>query len=124
MADRVPILILDDDNSLVSEYKLGFEAEGFEVYTAGDGEAGLKKAQEVRPALIITDLMMPKMNGHQFLEAISKDESLVKIPVVAISALIPEVGKEQTEGMKVKVHYMEKSGGLETIIPAVKKLIG
>ncbi len=62
--DKVKILIVDDEPDILEflKYNLDKEEE-FEVYTASDGEQGIKVAEEVRPTLIILDIMMPKMDG-------------------------------------------------------------
>jgi two-component system, OmpR family, alkaline phosphatase synthesis response regulator PhoP len=62
--DKVKILIVDDEPDILEflKYNLDKEEE-FEVFTASDGEQGIKVAEEVRPTLIILDIMMPKMDG-------------------------------------------------------------
>jgi two-component system alkaline phosphatase synthesis response regulator PhoP len=62
--DKVKILIVDDEPDILEflKYNLDKEEE-FEVYTASDGEQGIKVAEEVHPTLIILDIMMPKMDG-------------------------------------------------------------
>ncbi len=62
--DKVKILIVDDEPDILEflKYNLDKEEE-FEVFTAADGEEGIKVAEETRPTLIILDIMMPKMDG-------------------------------------------------------------
>lgn len=62
--DKVKILIVDDEPDILEFLKYNLDkVEEFEVYTASDGEAGIRMADEVNPTLIILDIMMPKMDG-------------------------------------------------------------
>lgn len=61
--DPVKILIVDDEPDILDFIKYNLEKEGFEVYTASNGEDGIKTAEKVKPRLIILDIMMPKMDG-------------------------------------------------------------
>lgn len=61
------IAIIEDDQAISQMYRIKFEAEGFEVETAGNGELGLKLIEDMRPDIILLDLMMPVMNGDEML---------------------------------------------------------
>ncbi len=67
-------------------------ANGYEVVTASDGEAGLKKAQSEQPDLVILDLMMPKMDGYQVCAALKGDQRYQKIPILIFTA---KAGEEE-----------------------------
>jgi len=68
------VLIVDDDNELRDVLKEALTDAGFEVETAENGEVGLNKAIEVKPNLILLDLVMPVMDGWEFLERLHTDE--------------------------------------------------
>src|SRR5579863_9958897 len=72
-------------------------AEDYEVETAPDGQAALNAARERPPHLILSDVMMPVMDGFQLLEAIRADEHTRRIPVVLLSARSGE--ESRVEGM-------------------------
>jgi two-component system alkaline phosphatase synthesis response regulator PhoP len=61
--DPVKILIVDDEPDILDFIKYNLVKEGYEVFTASNGEDGIKTAEQVRPRLIILDIMMPKMDG-------------------------------------------------------------
>jgi len=63
----VKIAIIEDDQAISQMYRIKFEAEGFEVETAGNGKLGLELAGKMRPDIILLDLMMPEMNGDEML---------------------------------------------------------
>lgn len=80
------VLIIDDtkdSREIIEEYLKDFI--DLEIYTAQDGESGLKLAKELKPSLIISDIMMPGMNGWQVLEHLQKEEEFRNIPVIIIS---------------------------------------
>ncbi|MEQ8703530.1 MAG: response regulator transcription factor [Phaeodactylibacter sp.] len=61
--DPVKILIVDDEPDILDFIKYNLVKEGFEVFTASNGEDGIKTAEQIKPRLIILDIMMPKMDG-------------------------------------------------------------
>jgi DNA-binding response OmpR family regulator len=62
------IAIIEDDQAISQMYRFKFEAEGFEVQTADNGRLGLELAENMKPDMILLDLMMPEMNGDEMLE--------------------------------------------------------
>ena len=62
------LLIVEDDVVIRRLYASALKAEGYEVETAGNGEEGLKKVKEFMPDLVLTDIMMPKMDGLELLK--------------------------------------------------------
>lgn len=88
------ILIVEDDIDLQEIYKYAFEAGGYEVKVSSDGLHGITDAVEYMPDAVLLDIMMPEMNGYQFLEALSDNTSL-KVPVVVITNLTQEREKQK-----------------------------
>jgi len=62
------IAIVEDDQAISQMYRFKFEAEGYEVETAENGRLGLELAENMKPDIILLDLMMPEMNGDEMLE--------------------------------------------------------
>jgi len=73
----------------------------FETATAVDGAAGLAKAREARPDLIVLDLMMPKKSGIRFLNEVKQDPALSEIPIIVLS------GATRVTGVDMK-HYLQE----------------
>jgi CheY-like chemotaxis protein len=90
-AHRHPVLVIDDDVGILASLKELLEFEGFEVATAEHGREGLELLAHERPSMILLDLMMPVMDGRQFLQALQQrqleDPALGEIPVTVVSAL-------------------------------------
>jgi CheY-like chemotaxis protein len=79
------VLIVDDDASIRDALAMCLECEGFEVAQARDGREGVDRVREERPDLILLDLLMPVMNGRQFLDRLRADDATRDIPVVLMT---------------------------------------
>lgn len=81
------ILVADDEPPVVQIIRANLELEGYQVVTAYDGVQALEKAKAEHPDLLILDIMMPRMDGFDVLDALKKDASTENIPVVMLTAL-------------------------------------
>lgn len=66
------IAIIEDDSAISQMYRFKFEADGYEVETAENGRLGLELAKNMKPDIILLDLMMPEMNGDEMLAELRK----------------------------------------------------
>lgn len=80
------ILLADDEFAMLEVYSIILERLGHRVLRAGDGEQALELARSQRPDLVVTDWMMPRMNGIELRQALSRDEALQGVPVILHSA--------------------------------------
>ena len=80
------VLVVDDDPVIVRLLEVNFEMEGFSVVSAVDGMDGVEKARSEQPDIIVSDVMMPKLNGLELCVAIKTDDTTKAIPVVLLSA--------------------------------------
>ncbi len=85
------VAIVEDDQAISTMYRIKFEAEGYDVETAGNGKLGLKLAEEMKPDVILLDLMMPEMNGDEMLEKLRKTSWGKDIKVI----ILTNSGQEQ-----------------------------
>lgn len=76
------ILIVEDDPVLVKMYQKKFEKDGFKVETAVDGQEALDKVGSITPAIILLDVMLPKVDGFEVLKQIKTKPETKDIPVV------------------------------------------
>jgi CheY-like chemotaxis protein len=91
MADEMKstriVMVVDDDDDVRETYAIILEDEGCTVYTASNGRKALDAlATRPHPCLIFLDLMMPVMDGREFMAALKADASIAAIPVVVLSA--------------------------------------
>jgi DNA-binding response OmpR family regulator len=70
--DKVKILVIDDEPNIVQTLQDRLEMNDYTVITAGNGKEGLKKALQEKPDVILLDVIMPIMDGHEMLEALRK----------------------------------------------------
>lgn len=95
VADK--ILIVDDSDDTREMMAKLLELETFMVFTAEDGQAGLRVATEQRPNLIITDINMPNMNGIEMIKHVRRQQGMERVPIMAITAYGNGVAKEALE---------------------------
>ena len=81
-----PVLIVDDDRLVLESVSDLLATNGYQAHGATDGAAALRVLERVAPGLILLDLVMPVMNGYDFLRRFWEREDLVRIPVIVISA--------------------------------------
>jgi DNA-binding response OmpR family regulator len=80
------VLVVDDDPVILRLLEVNFEMEGFAVRTAADGAEGLAAARAEPPDVIVSDVMMPKMNGLELVRGLKSDPLTAGIPVILLSA--------------------------------------
>jgi DNA-binding response OmpR family regulator len=81
------ILVVDDEERLRALVRTYLAQEGFRVLTAGNGREALRVAQQEKPDLVILDVMMPEMDGYEFLRAFRRDHNA---PVIMLTAKVEE----------------------------------
>jgi DNA-binding response OmpR family regulator len=82
----VSVLVVDDDPVILRLLQVNFELEGIEVALAVDGQEGLERIRADRPDVVISDIMMPKVNGLELLAALRGEPSTAGLPVILLSA--------------------------------------
>jgi signal transduction histidine kinase/DNA-binding response OmpR family regulator len=99
-----PVLVIDDDPAIRAFLRRVLEGEGYTVDEAGNGVEGLQRVSAQVPGAILLDLMMPQMDGFEFLGALHADAAWREIPVIVITAkdLTPEE-RERLNGSVVRI---------------------
>lgn len=115
MTSNKCILVIEDDPGIRETFKFALTLEGYNVLTAGNGKEGLDLLPTIpKPGLILLDLMMPVMNGWEFLEEIKKDSSLSSIPIVVVTAFA-----DKSKTIQVQ-EVINKPVTLDTLYKVVK----
>ena len=110
------ILIVEDDQE-VSDLLLDvLETQGHTARTAGNGLEALNRIKERRPQLILLDMMMPVMDGWQFIERLRANDEWTNIPVVVMTAVYDMTSLERKTGAKA---ILTKPFDIELIVDAV-----
>ena len=87
VGSQIEILIVEDSKTQAEQLRIFLEQENFEVSVTVDGEKALSRLRERRPTLVISDVMMPNMDGYELCRRIRADEQLRDIPVVLLTSL-------------------------------------
>lgn len=101
------VAIVEDDQSIAMMYRMKFEAEGYIVQTAENGKLGLALAEEMKPDIILLDLMMPEMTGDEMLKKLRATSWGKHIKVIILTnsgeeAAPPEIKELGVEAYVVK----------------------
>jgi len=80
------VLVIDDDPVILELLRVNFEIEGFEVVVAPDGVEGLAKASGAKPDVILSDIMMPRMDGLEVVARLKAGAATRHIPIILLSA--------------------------------------
>ncbi len=84
MSDSV--LVVDDDPDIARFVEVNLRAHGFDVYLACDGAEALERAKELRPDLVLVDVMMPRMDGFQVVERLRSDPRTATVSIILVTA--------------------------------------
>ncbi|MCL5021127.1 MAG: response regulator transcription factor [Bacteroidetes bacterium] len=80
------VLVVDDEKDIVQLIRYNLEREGFKVESASDGIEALKKAAEVKPDLILLDIMLPGKDGYEVMKSLNQSEKTANVPVIFLTA--------------------------------------
>jgi len=117
------ILIVEDEPTLQKTLSFALERAGYEIKGALDGEIGLRLAKEIKPDLILLDLILPKMDGFEVLEEIKKDENIKDIPVIILTNLESSQDIEKALVLGAKTYLVKANYDLKDVIQKVKENI-
>lgn len=81
------ILIVEDDRYISKMYQLKLSLDGFDVQLADNGRIGIEKVKEFHPDIVLTDILMPEMDGFDVIKAIKADNEFSNIPILIMSNL-------------------------------------
>lgn len=107
------VLVVEDDENIRNLYETALTAAGLEVHTAAEGTTGVKMALEHHPDVILMDIMMPGMNGHEAVEKIRLDSWGREATVVFLTNMtdaenVVKAVEEGSDEYIVKVHTTPK----------------
>ena len=81
------VLVIDDESTVGVVLRLAFDAEGHETVVAEDGRSGIELALAEHPDAIVLDLMMPRVNGYDVLDALRDADGMQEVPVLVLTAV-------------------------------------
>ena len=125
MEKKAKILLVDDDIDFVESTKIILESKPYEVIVAHEGDAGLRKAREENPDLVLLDVIMPVKDGFTAAEQFKKDPQLSKIPILMLTAFAAMGGETSipvSRGYTLETEdYIDKPVSPKELLARVEK---
>jgi DNA-binding response OmpR family regulator len=123
MNDKKKVIIIEDERILGDILLNKFRNEGFDAYWEIDGIDGLNKIREIKPDIVLLDLVMPRKDGYEVLEDMGKDEALKSIPVIIISNSGQPVELKRIIELGAKDYIIKAQFSPEEVFEKVRKYI-
>ena len=116
------VLVVDDEINIVRLIQVNLERHGYQVETANNGAQALAKIRENRPDLLVSDVMMPEMDGFELLANVRRDPTLMDLPVIMLTAKAQD--KDVMEGYKTGADmYLTKPFNPAELIAFAKRIL-
>ncbi len=117
------VAIVEDDQAISQMYRFKFEAEGYEVDTAENGKLGLEMIEDMKPDIILLDLMMPEMNGDEMLAAMRKTAWGKDIRVIVLTNKGEQEIPDSVENLNVSAVILKADMTPRQVAELVKKTL-
>jgi len=117
------ILVIEDEANIRKLAKANLTASGYQVFVAANGEKGMELAKLEHPNLILLDLRLPGMSGWDVLMALKTNSKLQKIPVIIMTATVPDSEEYKIRGMRT-AGYLHKPFTVDELLHQVKQALG
>jgi len=117
------ILIVEDEEFLSKALSDNFEAEGFSVLRAQNGEVALTQIEKQKPDMILLDLLLPRKGGFEVLEELKKNPDWSLIPVVVLSNLGGDEQIKRALEMGADDYFVKSQHPIEEVIEKVKSTL-
>ena len=120
MADGEKVLLIEDDREIATTLRSVLEAAGYEVSYASNGKEGQRLIEDVKPALVITDMMMPQLGGFPVLEFLKQMPNPPKVIMITAN----EGGRHKAYAEMLGVSdYLRKPFAMDVMLEAVEKAL-
>ncbi|MEX2014682.1 MAG: response regulator [Candidatus Saccharimonadales bacterium] len=115
------ILLVEDDDRLANVYETRLQSEGFTTKRVANGEDALAMAIQVRPDLILLDVMMPKVSGFDVLDILRNTPETSNIKIIMLTALSQESDKQRAVALGVDDYLIKSQVVIADVVDRVKK---
>jgi DNA-binding response OmpR family regulator len=116
------VMLIDDSTTNNLLYENILDSEGYEVFVCDDAKMGLQKLKKEHPDLILLDLMMPRMDGFNFMEKLHEEPDINDIPVIILTAREDRLSEKRAYELGAK-DYLIKPVGITEILEKIEKII-
>lgn len=118
------ILIIEDEELMCNLLERKLNEEGYQASVAKDGAEGMKMIKEIKPDLVLLDIVMPNKNGFEVMDEMQADEKLKHIPIIVISNSGQPVEIDKAKELGAKDWLIKTEFDPQEVIEKVKKQIG
>ncbi len=118
------IVCIEDEPEMIDLVRLILGRRGFELIGAVGGREGLETVRQVKPDLVLLDLMMPDMDGWEIYQHMKADEELRNIPVIIVTAKAQSIDKVLGLHIAKVDDYITKPFGPQELIDSVNRVLG
>ncbi|PIZ00286.1 response regulator [bacterium (Candidatus Howlettbacteria) CG_4_10_14_0_8_um_filter_40_9] len=118
------IMLVEDDVALRDIYTSRFEAEGYDVAVAADGEQALTVAVKEKPDLILLDIMMPKISGFDVLDILRNTPETKTTKIIVMSALSQTADIEKGKSLGADEYMVKSQVTLSEVVDRAKEVLG
>ena len=116
------ILIVDDEPNIVMSLEFLLKKEGFQIDTAGDGDAAIDKVRSFNPHLVLLDVMMPKKSGFEVCEILRADATLAGLKIIMLTAKGRDT--ERAKGLALGADaYMLKPFSTKDLVAKIREVL-
>lgn len=119
----IKIAIIEDDAAIAQMYRMKFEAEGYQVETAENGQLGLKLAKQMQPDIVLLDLMMPEMNGDEMLAKMRQTDWGKDIKVIILTNMGEQEAPATLQNLGVSAFIVKADMTPRQVANLVKKYL-
>ena len=121
--DKKVVVCIEDEPEMIDLVKLILGRKGFELVGAVGGREGLETVRQLKPDLVLLDLMMPDMDGWEVYQKMKTDEELKEIPVIVVTAKAQSIDKVLGLHIAKVEDYVTKPFGPQELLQAVNKVL-
>lgn len=118
------ILLVEDDDKLANVYETRLQAEGFITKRVANGEDALSTALQVKPDLILLDVMMPKVSGFDVLDILRSTPETTSTKIIMLTALSQDSDKDRAKELGVDDYLIKSQVLIADVVERVKAQLG
>lgn len=115
------ILLVEDDDNLASVYETRLQAEGFNTKRVANGEEALATALQVKPDLILLDVMMPKVSGFDVLDILRNTPETANVKIIMLTALSQDSDRERAKQLGVDDYLVKSQVVIADVVDKIKQ---
>ncbi len=121
--EQIRLLLIDDDSDTRDIYGQYFRDAGFQLDEAENGAEGLERIQAAKPDIIISGIIMPKMDGFELVERLKQDPETAQIPIIFLSHLGRQDDQHRSKELGVDDFIVRDTTPIKEIVTRIKVLL-